>query len=237
LKQTKQLIVDISKAGTDIIEIGVPFSDPLADGPTIQKSHHIALQQDASLTDVMEMVKQVRLQCVTPILLMGSLNLFLAYGLANVFKDAQDAGVDGFVVPDLPPEAAQDFVQLSEDYGLDLIFLASITSTPERLKRIAQTARGFIYLISSQGLTGERDELPMDDISETVTQLREHTDLPIAVGFGISNEEQASDVLSVSDGVIVGSAVVKRLWNSKGKAVKFIKKLHNTVEKHGILPR
>lgn len=229
LRKTKRLVSAFDKAGVDIIELGIPFSDPLADGPTIQKSHEKAIKKGANLTKIMGLVKNIRKRTDIPVILMGAANLFLAYDLKNFFADCQEFGVDGLIIPDLPPEEAKDFLYLSENYQIDIIFLAAPTSSDARLRMISKVSKSFIYLVSSEGLTGERSELAYDLIENTVAKIRKYTQLPVAVGFGISTEEQVAEVLKIADGVILGSAIVKKVWFSVGRAVRFVKSIVEVV--------
>ncbi len=215
---TRQASLDVVKtlteAGADLLELGVPFSDPLADGPTIQAATQKSLENGTTLKDCLAMTRELRQQGVDiPALLMGYVNPMLAYGLQQFVADAAEAGVDGFIVPDLPPEEAAEFEALCTDHGLALVYLLAPTSTPERIKQVAEKSQGFIYLVSLTGVTGARNELP-PGLSDFVARVREQTDTPLAVGFGIGNSEQARTVAQLADGVIVGSALVKQAAES-----------------------
>jgi tryptophan synthase alpha chain len=202
------------EAGADLLELGVPFSDPLADGPTIQAATQKSLENGTTLKDCLAQVGELRRQGVgTPALLMGYINPILAYGLDRFVIDAATAGVDGLIVPDLPPEEAADLETLCGACGLALVYLLAPTSTHERIKLVAEKSRGFIYLVSLTGVTGARSDLP-PDLADFVTRVRAQTDLPLAVGFGIGSGEQARAVAQLADGVIVGSALVKRAGES-----------------------
>lgn len=202
------------EAGADLLELGVPFSDPLADGPTIQAATQKSLENGTTLRDCLAMVRELRQQGVeTPALLMGYINPILAYGPEKFVVDAAAAGVDGLIVPDLPPDEAADLETLCRQYGLALVYLLAPTSTPERIKLVAEKSQGFIYLVSLTGVTGARNELPLD-LAEFVRRVRAQTDLPLAVGFGIGTGQQARAVAQLADGVIVGSALVKRAAES-----------------------
>ncbi len=197
-------------AGADLIEIGVPFSDPLADGPTIQAATQQALAQGVTPADAFQLAAQLRAEGVSiPLILMGYINPILAYGMARYVADAAAAGADGFIVPDLPPDEAGEFEALAREHHLALIHLAAPTSTPERLELAAAHSTGFLYLVSVAGVTGARAKLP-PHLAEFVARVRAHTDLPLAVGFGIATPEQARQVAQLADGVVVGSALVKR---------------------------
>ncbi len=197
-------------AGADLIEIGVPFSDPLADGPTIQAATQQALAQGVVPADAFKLVSQLRDEDVrVPLILMGYVNPILAYGMERYVADAAAAGADGFIVPDLPPEEAGEMEALAREHHLALIHLVAPTSTPERLDLAAAHSSGFLYLVSVAGVTGARDELP-PNLSEFVSRVRGHTELPLAVGFGIATPEQARQVAQMADGVVVGSALVRQ---------------------------
>ena len=198
------------EAGADLIEVGVPFSDPLADGPTIQAATQQALAQGVVPADAFALVRRLRAEGVTiPLILMGYVNPILAYGMARYVADAAASGADGFIVPDLPPDEADELEALAQEHGLAVIHLVAPTSTPERLALAASHSSGFLYLVSVTGITGARDTLP-PHLAEFVARVREHTELPLAVGFGIGTPEQARAVAQLADGVVVGSALVKR---------------------------
>jgi tryptophan synthase alpha chain len=202
-------------AGADLLELGVPFSDPLADGPTIQAATQKSLENGTTVKDCLTQVGELRRQGIeTPALLMGYINPILAYGIEKFVTDAATMGVDGLIVPDLPPEEAAELEAACAQHGLALVYLLAPTSTPERIKLVAEKAQGFIYLVSLTGVTGARSELS-PDLAEFVQRVRAQTDLPLAVGFGIATGEQAQAVAQVADGVIVGSALVKRAAESQ----------------------
>ena len=220
LEKTKEVVLLFDECGADIIELGVPFSDPLADGPTIQRASERALKNGVTLRKVISLVSEIRrgekeLRQITriPVVLMTYYNPVFKYGEKNFVEDAKDAGVDGVIIPDLPPDEAEDFVKLSRKTALDIIFLLAPTSDDDRIKRVAKASRGFIYYVSITGITGAA--LLLDGSMEIlISKIRKHTEKPIAVGFGVSKPEEASAVARVSDGVIVGSAIVKRLYES-----------------------
>jgi tryptophan synthase alpha chain len=214
LRVTEQLVFALERGGADIIELGVPFSDPLADGPTIQASHLRALKKDVSLKDILGLVRKVRTKSQIPIVLMVSYNLVLQYGKGKFIADLDKAGVDGVICPDLPPEEAAELLGTREN--LDIIFLTAPTSTDERIKLVAESSSGFIYSISLLGITGTRKSLS-DAIKVNVHRLRRVTGKPVAVGFGVSDAKQVSEVSKFADGVIVGSAIVRLIEKNKGK--------------------
>jgi len=229
LKETEKLVHALEKAGADIIELGVPFSDPLADGPTIQASHVRALRKNVSVDDVLRLVSRLRKKSEVPIALMISYNLIVRYGLKKFMEDSRRAGVDGIISPDLAVDESSGLTGAAN--GIDTIFLAAPTSTDERLGTIAEKSSGFIYLISLLGITGERKSLS-SAVGENVKRLRAFTDKPIAVGFGVSSPAQAREASRSADGVIVGSAIVKLIekkasLKSIGKFVSGLKKAAN----------
>jgi tryptophan synthase alpha chain len=201
-------------AGADIIELGVPYADPLADGPVIQKAAESAREAaDGAfgLAETLSLAAEFARDPVgsldPPIVLMGYVSPMMRLGFLRLAAAAREAGVAGFIVPDLPPESARPWLAVSE--GIDTIFLAAPTSTPERLALIGRESRGFVYCVSSLGVTGERNELPAA-LAEFVDRVRAATELPVAVGFGVGTPQQAADVARVADGVVVGSAIVRR---------------------------
>jgi len=204
---TSKLLLTLEEAGADLIELGVPFSDPIADGSTIQRASERALTHRISLRQILEMVADLRQQTDIPIALMSYYNPIFRMGESTFCKAAQAAGVDGVIVPDLPPEQAQLLLEIAPHYNLATIFLVAPTSPPERMQLIASVSTGFVYCVSLTGVTGARAALS-DEIAPMLAELRKHTDKPIGVGFGVSTPEQATQVAEVADGVIVGSAIV-----------------------------
>ena len=214
------VIEALAQNGADLIEVGLSFSDPLADGPVIQQATQIALEKGITIRKSLEALKEIRRRGVNiPLILMGYYNPMLAYGLEKFVCDAVDAGADGFIVPDLPMEESEEFhVALSgaagEDEALSLIPMLAPTSSPERMEMIARNAKGFIYLVSVTGVTGERKSIS-EGLSELIDRVREHTSAPVCVGFGISTPQQAREVGKMADGVIVGTACVKTIGGSE----------------------
>lgn len=215
LPVTEKLIYELERSGADIIELGVPFSDPLADGPAIQASHARALKNGVSVQDVLKLVKKVRKKVGAPLVLMLSYNLILRYGIERFVSDSLRAGVDGLIPPDLSHDEASEILKKAK--GLDTIFLVAPTSTDERIRDIARDSSGFIYLVSVAGITGERKVLP-DDIENNISRIKKYSNKPVAVGFGISTAAQVREVCKVADGAIVGSAIVKVIEGSRGKS-------------------
>ena len=208
---TVPLMHALVEAGCDIIELGVPFSDPMADGPVIQHASERALAHHVSLRRVLEMVRDFRrTDDQTPVVLMGYLNPIEVMGYQNFADAAAEAGVDGVLTVDLPPEEAEAFLATLRPQGLDAIFLVAPTTGPERLERVCAVAGGFVYYVSVKGVTGAA-ELDVEEIGAKVRQVRAATDLPVGVGFGIKDGESAAAVAAVADAVIVGSALVRRI--------------------------
>lgn len=198
-----------ARAGADLIEVGMPFSDPLADGPVIQHGMQAALKNGVTVRDCLEAVRTLRSRGVqVPLVLMGYINPLLSYGLEKFTLEAAQAGASGLIIPDLPPDEAGELQALCRAQGLDLVFLLPPNSTEERIRYVTEQTSGFVYLVSVTGTTGARQSLP-PELAEFVGRVRRCTDKPLAVGFGISTPEQAAEVARVADGVIVGSALLK----------------------------
>lgn len=210
LETTKDLVLKMEEAGADIIELGVPYSDPLADGPVIQQASLRALKSGVNLKKIFQAVKELREITQIPILLMTYFNPLLKHGLKQVAEQAAASGVDGFIVPDLPMEESREFSGMLMDNNIYLIPLVAPTSGPERIKRITAEARGFVYCVSLTGVTGVREGVP-ENLREFMSTVKETTKIPLAVGFGISSPEQVSAVSEHCDAVIVGSALVKNI--------------------------
>ena len=236
LSTSVDVIEALAKNGADLIEVGLSFSDPLADGPVIQQATQIALEKGITVRKSLEAVKELRNRGVTiPLILMGYYNPMLAYGLEKFVRDAKEVGADGFIIPDLPMEEAEEFTSIANAGRVDgdgsqyaenatrpspsyrdlpLIQMLAPTSPDERIESIARKAKGFIYLVSVTGVTGERREIS-NDLGALIARVRSHTSVPVCVGFGISTPEQAKQVGQLADGVIVGSACVKTIGGSE----------------------
>jgi len=210
LDRTVSAALELDAAGVDVLELGVPFSDPLADGPVIQRSSERALARGVTLSRVIETVERIREKSELPLVLFSYLNPLLQRGLERVAQEAARAGVDGILVTDLPPEEAGAWIPAARAADLDTVFLAAPTSPDERLRSVAAASRGFVYAISRTGVTGERQSLS-DDARPLVERLRALTDVPVALGFGISTPEQVRQASAVADAVVVGSALVRFL--------------------------
>jgi tryptophan synthase alpha chain len=208
------VIEALAKNGADLIEVGLSFSDPLADGPVIQQATQVALEQGITIRKSLSAIKELRKRGVTiPLILMGYFNPMLAYGLEKFVRDAAEAGADGFIVPDLPAEESADFesalaATANGQPPLPLIRMIAPTSSPDRMERVARNAQGFIYLVSVTGITGERKSLA-EGLGDLIATMREHTSVPVCVGFGIGTPEQAKEVGTMADGAIVGTACVR----------------------------
>ncbi len=208
LATTEKLIQVLAESGADILELGVPFSDPMADGPTIQAAADRALKNPFSLDAIFSLVERVRKQSQVPILLFGYYNPIFKYGEERLVSVAEEAGVDGLLVVDLPPEEGEGLGKLCARAGLDLIYCLAPTSTDERIAIVTRAGSGFVYYVSVTGVTGARTELSRT-IARDVARIKRQTSLPVAVGFGISTPEQAREVARHAEGVVVGSALVK----------------------------
>jgi tryptophan synthase alpha chain len=215
---SEEILLAIAGAGADLIEIGVPFSDPLADGPIIQHAGQVALDNGMTAARCLQLVARLRDRGATlPLIAMGYANPVLAYGTERYIEDAAAAGVDGLIVPDLPPEEAGEIEAAAGACGLALIYLAAPTSTPERLAEIARRTTGFLYLVSLTGVTGERTSLPAG-LADSVARARAAASVPVAVGFGIARPDQAAAVGRMADGVIVGSALIRTVADAVAAA-------------------
>jgi tryptophan synthase alpha chain len=214
---TVPLMHAMVEAGADLIELGIPFSDPMADGPVIQKAKQRALSHGTSLHDVLDMVRQFRNKDqATPVLFMGYLNPVEAMGYEEFADAAQQAGVDGLLLVDLPPEEASEFNELLYQRDIDPIYLLAPTSTPQRMEIVSLEARGFVYYVSIRGVTGSA-ALDYDEIRQSISEIRKHTRLPVGVGFGINSPESAVKIGEHADAVVIGSAIVRMMENYGGE--------------------
>ena len=232
--ETSLDIIEAIAANGDLLELGVPFSDPLADGPTVQHSTQVALENGVTVAGCMEMVRQLRDRGVkTPACFMGYYNPILAYGPQRFVKDSRAAGIQGLIVPDLPPEEAGELVQYCNQEGLAYIYFLAPTSDPSRIEQVTAQAGGFIYLVSLTGVTGARSSLHAD-LEGFIQRVRAHTSIPLGVGFGISTPEQTAAVGMLADGVIVGSALIDAVDKASDKtqaATTFTKSLRSALAK------
>ncbi|MGA9997409.1 MAG: tryptophan synthase subunit alpha, partial [Pyrinomonadaceae bacterium] len=214
LESTRELLIELARAGATVIELGVPFSDPMADGPVIQRASERALLQGFGIEEILETVADAQKELSVPIVLFSYFNPLLSFGMERLSVEAKRAGVDGVLVTDLVPEEAVEFSAKLRAEGLDMIFLVAPTSTDARLRMVAERASGFIYAVSRAGVTGARTEMSRD-AERLVERVRKFSDLPVAVGFGISNAEQVADVWRYADAAVVGSALVAEIEKLK----------------------
>jgi len=208
LSVTKELVMALEDAGVDIIELGIPFSDPLADGPTIQAASGRALKKGATLAKIFRMVAALRKKTAIPIVFMTYYNPVLHYGVERFCAACAQFGVDGVIIPDLPYDEAGDVIRYARQRGIATIFLVAPTSSKDRIRRIAAASRGFVYYVSLTGVTGARRKLSQE-IGNKVREIQSLTKTPVCVGFGVSNPAQARTIAKTADGVIVGSAIIK----------------------------
>ena len=227
IDKTVEYILAMEEAGCDLIEIGIPFSDPMAEGVVIQDANVRALKHDTTTDDVFDIVRRVRQKSDVPLVFLTYINPVFFYGYEKFFKRCAELGVDGIISPDLPYEEKGEIADIAKDNGVDVISLIAPTSS-ERIKMIAADATGFIYVVSSLGVTGMRSEIKTD-LGAILSDIREVTDLPLAVGFGINTPKQASEIGNIADGVIVGSAIVKLIEqygeNATGALKKYVKSM------------
>jgi tryptophan synthase alpha chain len=234
LQETEQLVVELEQAGADIIELGVPFSDPIADGPVIQQAAERALRSGTSLRTILPMVTSLRVRTQIPLVLMAYYNSIHAFGPERFCREAAQAGVDGLIMPDMPPDEAGPLKGPAAAAGLPLIFLLAPTSTAERRTFVARQSQGFVYYVSLTGITGAK--LPnLADVGKNVEKIRKVTRVPVAVGFGVATPEDAAKVAAIADGVIVGSAIVKLIAAHRQKpemvkrVAEFVRSLKNAM--------
>jgi tryptophan synthase alpha chain len=220
LKISLQNMHDLVDGGADIIELGMPFTDPMADGPVIQAAHLRALANGTDLKSILQLVRDFRTQNqTTPIVLMGYANPIHAYGIDEFYKDANNTGIDGTLIVDIPPEEDGEWIAASRAHDLDFIRLATPTTTPDRLKKITAHASGFLYYVSVAGITGSAIS-NINAVREHVDMIKSHTKLPIMIGFGIKTRDDAINMSAIADGIVVGSAIIDA--QTKGKSIKSI---------------
>lgn len=228
LETTEKLVYTIAEAGADVIELGIPFSDPLADGVTIQQASQRALEKNTNIPKILATVKKIRKKISIPLALMTYYNPVYCYGLERFTRDSQKAGVDGFIIPDLPLEESEELRNIINKSGLALISFLAPNSTLERIKVVAQKAQGFIYCVSVTGVTGARENFT-PQILEMIEKIRLYTDIPLAIGFGISSPEQAQKIVKYADAIIVGSAIVKLIESSQKDLTIMLSQVNNFV--------
>jgi tryptophan synthase alpha chain len=233
LSVTEEMIYLLESAGADIIELGVPFSDPMADGPTIQLSSERALASGTTLRGILATVANVRTRSQVPIILMGYLNPVHAYGYERFCRDAVDAGIDGLLLVDMPPEESEELLRYARTSGLNIIFLLTPTSDKARISTVQRLGRGFIYYVTVTGVTGAR-QIVSDTLAHELEKVMRKVKLPVMAGFGISTPEQAASVAALADGVVVGSAIVRlfELYSGeklKKELMKFVKAIKRAI--------
>lgn len=219
LSTTEEMVYLLEESGADVIELGVPFSDPMADGSTIQLSSERALAAGTTLRDILELVKKVRTRSQIPIILMGYLNPVHSYGYENFCRDATECGVDGVLLVDMPPEESRDMIVSARLYGLDVIFLLTPTSDSARISIINQIGSGFVYYVTVTGVTGARTSIS-ETLAKELSTVKQTISLPVMAGFGISTPAQATEVSQLADGIVVGSAIVKLFEQHSGEELK-----------------
>ncbi len=210
LDSTPSLVMSLLDAGADMLELGIPFSDPLADGPTVQHASFRALENGVTRQKCFEVAREIRSHTEKPIIFMGYYNPIFSYGVEHYVKECAEVGVDGLIIPDLPLEEMDELLALCNTYGLDLIQFVAPTSTEERIKRVAEVATGFIYCVSITGVTGARADLP-EYMGEYIARVRKYTDLPLVIGFGISRPEHFAQATRLADGAICASALLDQI--------------------------
>ena len=220
IETTEKIIYKMVENGADLIELGIPFSDPTAEGPTIQNANIRALSNGIRTDDIFKMVKRIRKNIKVPLVFMTYANVIFSYGSTRFIKDCREIGIDGIILPDLPFEEKEEFLPICKKYDVDLISMIAPTSK-DRISMICKEASGFIYLVSSLGVTGTRNEFTTD-LKTLVKTIRENTRIPCAIGFGISTPEQAREMAIISDGVIIGSAIVKIIKKYGKESPKYV---------------
>ncbi len=227
IESTIRLVKELESSGVDIIELGVPFSDPIADGPVNQEAAIRALKNNTNIGQIFNALRIIRQESNIPIVFFSYLNSILSYGIERFVDDAKAAGLNGALILDLPPEEAGEYKRLMDEKNLETIFLVSPITPPERINIITRYASGFVYYVSQMGVTGERKDIS-DSIAYMVKEIRSCTSVPVAIGFGISNPEQVREISKYADGVIVGSSIVKRIAE-KGTQPGFEKEIGNYI--------
>src|SRR5882762_5877002 len=215
--RTPALVEALERGGTDLIELGVPFSDPIADGPVIQRAGHRALEAGTTVRKVLEIAAEIRTRSEIPLLLFTYLNPVMRYGIEKLAADAKSVGIDGCLLTDASVEEAAAYVTVMRSAGLDTVFLAAPTSTPRRLRLVAEYSTGFVYLVSRTGVTGERDSIS-SAVGPLIAAMREATALPLAVGFGVSTPEHVAELGRQAEAVVVGSAIMRLIEQNAGNA-------------------
>ncbi|SHJ66008.1 tryptophan synthase, alpha chain [Geosporobacter subterraneus DSM 17957] len=234
LETTVSLVLALEKAGADIIELGIPYSDPLADGPVIQRASQRALKNPITIDAVFDMVEELRKQTMVPLVFLVYYNSVFRYGTERFLKNCSESGMDGLIIPDLPLEERRELYEQMKAYPIDLIPMAAPTSE-ERIQEIVQVGSGFVYCISSKGVTGKRVTFE-DSLAHFMTQVKKYASIPTAIGFGISSQEAVTKLKGLSDGLIVGSSIIEKIEEGilagdiEGKVFDFVRGLHQAIE-------
>lgn len=234
LDTTYNLVFEKERAGADIIELGIPYSDPLADGPVIQRASERALKSGTNIDSVFQLVKRIREKTEIPLVFLVYFNAVYRFGMERFLENCREYGIDGLIIPDLPMEERKEINELMKDYPVDLIPLVAPTSE-DRIKEVVSEGNGFVYCISSNGVTGTRSEFQVD-LEEFMNKIKKYTTLPLAIGFGISDEETVRNLKGICDGVIVGSAIIKKIeegikeGNIENRVFEFVNNLHKSLE-------
>ncbi len=232
VEATLKVVPLLAKSGCDIVELGVPFSDPLADGPTIQKASFYALRNGVTLKLCIDIARQLRQKIEIPLVMMSYFNPVYKYGCENLCSDSADAGIDGLIIPDLPPEEGSELEAATRNNNLDLIYLLTPTSNKSRIKLVAEKSSGFIYLVSVTGTTGVRESLP-SGLDAFVARVRQTAEQPLCIGFGISTPQQARQIATIADGIIVGSRIIQLMESPDENFISvqgFIIELRNALD-------
>lgn len=235
LKISGRILLELQRSGADIIELGIPFSDPIADGPTIQKASLRSLNSGTTVKKIHKLLKSLKDDIEVPLVVMTYYNPVLKYGIERFINDFKSVGVDGIIVPDLPPDEADDFIKISDNYDFDSIFLLSPTSNSQRIKKVSRASRGYIYYVSVLGVTGARKSLS-GALGGKIKEIKKYTKLPISVGFGISSPQQVGYISQIAEGVIVGSAIIKVIEANVGcgeiekKVGKYVRSLLSGIQ-------
>lgn len=231
-EKTVEYILAMERGGADIVEIGIPFSDPIAEGPVIQNANTRALSKGINTDDIFDLAEDVRKESDIPLVFLTYINPVLYYGYEKFFKKCKEVGIDGIVIPDLPYEEKGEIIDFTKKYDIDIISLIAPTSK-DRIQMIAKEAEGFIYLVSSMGVTGVRNQIKTD-LKEIIDDIKKVTNVPVAVGFGINTPEQSQEISKIADGVIVGSAIVKIIeehgYNSAEYIEKYVSEMKNATK-------
>lgn len=228
LEKTARLVNKLESWGADIIELGVPFSDPMADGPTIQLAAQRAIRQGVTLRKIIHAVSSMRDKTSIPIVLMTYFNPIFRYGTENFVNEAVDSGVDGLIIPDMPPDEEKEFIDDANKKGLDTVFLVAPTSTEERLRLITKMSQGFIYYVSMTGITGAKLRIG-DELTEQIRLIRTITTKPVAIGFGVKTAAEARESAVHADGVIVGSSIVRMAYEDEGNLDQYVRSLREAI--------